>query len=404
MIYIVGIVLFTLIIFSFVIFIFLLQFWLVPEQQCKLVINDQPATTFTVNVGESLLCTLAEQKIFLPSACGGKGTCGMCTCIITSGAGPFLAIEDAMLTRLQQKQQLRLACQLKVIDTLHLTLSSSVLHAQHYQAKIKHSKFLAPFIKELTLELINHHPFPFLSGQYIQLDIPAYSASFLDIKLEKSFSHEWEQQGLLAKKVCCDEAVSRAYSLANAAAVTTEISLIIRLALPLQKLGQPGVGSSYLFLLEVGSLLEFTGPFGNFLIKNTQRECCYIAGGVGIAAIRSHLQELFLATDVNPPISLWQGARSQQDLVYANEFEAFAIQKNNFSYYPVISEPIVNDSWNGRIGLLNEHIYTEYVLLHPTPTEVDYYICGPLLMMTAVTKMLIDAGIPAANICSDPFN
>lgn len=358
---------------------------------------------FTVETGKSLLMTLAANDIFLPSACGGKGTCGECKCRVLDGGGQVLPTETGMLTRKEQKEGLRLGCQCKVRNDLKLDIPLEILEIKKYECIVKSNHNVATFIKELVLEL--SEPMDFRPGGYIQIDVPPYHLNYRDFDIEKEYIEDWKRCSLLDFEADNEEEIFRAYSMANHPAEKGLVILNVRIATPppAKRNVPPGIASSYIFNLKPGDRVTISGPFGEFFIKETQREMLYIGGGAGMAPLRSHLLHLLQTLRTDRKVSFWYGARSQREVFYEEDFRVLEKEFPNFSFHIAFSEPLEGEVCNAPIGYIHQIIYDHYLKNHEEPEEIEYYMCGPPMMIGAVKKMLDSLGVPDDMIAYDDF-
>jgi Na+-transporting NADH:ubiquinone oxidoreductase subunit F len=380
---------------------------LTPQGEVKLIINDEEYKAYP---GSTLLTTLSNQGIFLPSACGGGGTCGVCKCQVLEGAGSILPTETGFFTRKEQLDNWRLSCQVKVRQDIKIKIPEEILGIRKWDCEVVSNKNVATFIKEFKVKLPAQESLDFKSGSYIQIDVPRFEMNFRDIDVEEEYRDEWDLYNMWNLKLKNTEETFRAYSMANYPAEGDIIMLNIRIATPLWdeskntfKNVPPGVCSSYLFSRKPGDKVTVSGPFGEFFIKNSEREMLYIGGGAGMAPLRSHIFHLFNSEQTTRKVTYWYGARSKREIFYEKEFKKLARQFPNFSFHIALSEPKEEDKWKGYVGFIHQVIYDEYLSKLEEPEEIEYYLCGPPLMNEAVLKMLYDLGIPDEMIAFDDF-
>jgi Na+-transporting NADH:ubiquinone oxidoreductase subunit F len=403
---IISTVVFTAIILFLVAIIAFIKVKVVAAGDCKIFINDDPQP-IVVPAGRTLLSTLAENKIFVPSACGGGGTCAMCKCQVLEGGGNILPTETGHINRAMQKQHYRLSCQVKVKNDLKIRIPDEIFHIKKYECRVRSNRNVATFIKELVLELPAGQALNFQAGGYIQIDIPEYKdLLFQNFQIEEKFRPDWDKYNLWALKAHNDEPIFRAYSMASHPAEPGIVMLNVRIATPPPRDMSlpPGKASSYIFYLKPGDQATISGPYGEFFIKNTKREMIYIGGGAGMAPMRSHLFHLFHTLKTRDrKVTYWYGARSKREMFYTEDFEN--IEKNfpNFKYNVALSEPLPEDNWTGYQGFIHQVVYEQYLKNHEEPEEIEYYLCGPPLMIAAVQKMLSDLGVPQEMIAFDSF-
>ncbi len=379
--------------------------FLVPGGAVELRINDDPRLTRTVERGSTLLATLAAQKVFLSSACGGKGTCGMCTCVVTSGGGALLPTERSHISPREARDGVRLACQLKVKRDLTLRLPPEVFNVRKWRCKVRSNRNVATFIKELVLELPPGEEVPFRAGGYGQIECPRHDISFRDFDIPEEFRDDWDRYGLWDLRSVNTEHVSRAYSMANYPGEKGIIMLNVRIATPPPDApsSPPGVMSSYIFSLRPGDEVTISGPFGEFFARDTDAEMCFIGGGAGMAPLRSHIYDQFFRLHTGRKVTFWYGARSLREAFYVEEFDRIAADHDNFTWHLVLSHPKPEDHWNGLSGWINDVLLERYLEDHPAPEEIEYYLCGPPAMIDAVKAMLHDQGVEPENIMYDDF-
>jgi len=380
---------------------------LTPQGEVALTINDEE---FKVPPGNTLLTTLSNQGIYLPSACGGGGTCGVCKCQVLEGAGSILPTETGFFSRKEQNDNWRLSCQVKVRQDLKIKIPEEILGIRKWDCEVVSNKNVATFIKELKVKIPDGEELDFLPGGYIQIDVPKFEMNFRDVDIENEYSDEWDEYNMWNLKIKNSEETFRAYSMANHPAEGDIIMLNIRIATPPWNDNKnvfanvpPGICSSYLFSRKRGDKVTISGPYGDFFIKETDREMLYIGGGAGMAPLRSHMFHLFHTNKTKRKISYWYGARSKRELFYDREFRKLEREFPNFKFHVALSEPKEEDKWRGNTGFIHQVIYDEYLVKLEEPEEIEYYLCGPPLMNAAVLKMLYDLGIPDEMIAFDDF-
>jgi Na+-transporting NADH:ubiquinone oxidoreductase subunit F len=402
---IISTIVFTAVIVILVAVIALIKFKVIKPGDCKVFINEEPEP-IVVPAGGSLLSTLAGNKIFIPSACGGGGTCAMCKCQVLEGGGHILPTETAQINRRMQKEHYRLACQVKVRNDLKIRIPDEVFHIQKFDCTARSNRNVATFIKELILDLPPGQHLNFKAGGYIQMDIPPYKLSFKDFDIEQKYRGDWDKFKLWDLKAHNEESIFRAYSMANHPAEGNVVILNVRIATPPPKdmTLPPGKSSSYIFNLKPGDKVVVSGPYGEFFIKDTKREMVYIGGGAGMAPMRSHIFHLFHTLKTRDrKVNFWYGARSKREMFYDEDFKEIAKNFPNFSYNVALSEPLPEDHWTGKTGFIHNALYEHYLKNHPEPEEIEYYLCGPPMMIAAVQKMLDSLGVPPEMIAYDSF-
>ncbi len=380
---------------------------LTPQGEVTLIINDEEYRAYP---GSTLLTTLSNQGIFLPSACGGGGTCGVCKCQVLDGAGSILLTETGFFTRKEQLDNWRLSCQVKVRQDIKIKIPEEVLGVRKWDCEVVSNKNVATFIKELVIKLPNEESLDFKSGAYIQIDVPRFEINFRDIDVEEEYRDEWDLYNMWNLKLKNTEETFRAYSMANHPAEGDMIMLNVRIATPpwdndkkVFKNVPPGICSSYIFSRKPGDKVTVSGPYGEFFIKNSDCEMLYIGGGAGMAPLRSHIFHLFNTEQTNRKVSYWYGARSKREIFYEKEFKKLEKQFPNFNFHIALSEPKEEDKWKGYVGFIHQVILDEYLGKLEEPEEIEYYLCGPPLMNEAVLKMLYDLGVPDEMIAFDDF-
>ena len=399
-----GIVAFTLIVNMMIFVILFARTRLVSTGEVRVEINGDPEKTITVPAGGKLLQTLAEQDLFLSSACGGGGTCAQCKCQVFDGGGSILATEEAHFNNREKKDFWRLSCQVPVKSDMKITVPDEVFGAKKWETTVKSNENVATFIKELILELPEGEAVGFDAGGYVQMEIPAYEADYKNFEIEKEYLEDWEKFKVLENKSIVKEPVIRAYSMANYPEEKGIMKFNIRIASPPPGTDfPPGEASSYLFNLKKGDKLTIFGPFGEFMAKDTQNEMVFIGGGAGMAPMRSHIFDQLLRLDSSRKISFWYGARSLKEMFYDEEFRELEKKYENFSYHTALSDPLPEDSWSGYTGFISHVLHDNYLVNHPTPEDCEYYMCGPPMMMDAAFKMLDSLGVEPENIMFDDF-
>lgn len=374
----------------------------------KITINDEK--TLEVAPGSSLLATLSQEKLFLPSACGGGGTCGMCRCQVISGGGSILPTETGFFTRRQVNDHWRLGCQVKVREDMVIHVPEEVMGIKKWECEVVSNRNVATYIKEFVVKLPPGEELKFKSGGYIQIDVPKYAMTFRDIEVEKQFRDEWDRNKMWDLGMNNTEETFRAYSMANHPAEGNIIMLNIRIATPpwdrsagAFKNVPPGICSSYIFSRKPGDKVMISGPYGEFFIKDTNREMVYIGGGAGMAPLRSHIFHLFQTLKTNRKVSYWYGARSKREIFYEDDFRKIEKQFPNFTFNIALSEPVAEDNWKGHTGFIHQVLYDAYLSKHDAPEDIEYYLCGPPMMNDAVQKMLYDLGVPDEMVDFDDF-
>jgi Na+-transporting NADH:ubiquinone oxidoreductase subunit F len=374
----------------------------------KIRINDEKE--LEVSPGSTLLSTLSQEKLFLPSACGGGGTCGMCRCQVLTGGGSILPTELGFFTRRQVHENWRLGCQVKIREDMEIHVPEEVLGIRKWECEVISNRNVATFIKEFVVKLPPGEALHFRSGGYIQIDVPQYEMTFRDIAVEEQFRDEWDKYKMWDLKMKNTTETFRAYSMANHPAEGNIVMLNIRIATPpwdksagAFKNVPPGICSSYIFSRKPGDKVVVSGPYGEFFIKDTAREMVYIGGGAGMAPLRSHIFHLFHTLKTNRKVSYWYGARSKREVFYEQDFRKIEQQFPNFTFNIALSEPLSEDNWQGYTGFIHQVLYEEYLNKHESPEDVEFYLCGPPMMNDAVQKMLYNLGVPDEMVDFDDF-
>ncbi len=399
---------------------------LLPSGPVKLVINGEKDVE--VSSGDTLLTTLGNNKIFLPSACGGGGTCVQCKCQVLEGGGEILPTEEPHFTRKEISEGWRLGCQVKVKQDMKIEVPEEVFGIKKWQAKVKSNYNVASFIKEFVIEIPEEMDYK--AGGYIQIEIPECDINYQDIDITshpeehpddpQKFKHEWDNFNLWPLNMKNDETVERAYSMASYPAEGKEIMLNVRIATPPWDAKKndwmsvnPGIASSYIFSKKPGDTVTISGPYGEFFINDSDSEMLYVGGGAGMAPMRSHLYELFRTIKTGRKVTFWYGGRSKRELFYVDHFRALEKDFPNFKFYIALSEPLEEDNWkvkdslegdgDGFVGFIHQVVIDNYLSMHDSPEDIEVYFCGPPLMNQAVDKMAEDFGVPPENVRFDDF-
>ena len=402
-----GIIVFTGVILLLVLLLNFAQAKLLPQGDVTLHINDDPENDIIATPGSTLLTALATKNVFLPSACGGGGTCAMCKCQVLEGGGEILPTETGYINRADAKNHWRLACQVKVKEDLTLQIPEEIFNIRKWECTVVSNNNVATFIKELVLDLPKGEILNFKAGGYIQIDIPEYTnLLFKNFDVENEYRPDWDKYKIWDLVANNDESIFRAFSMANHPAEGNRMMLNVRIATPPPKLWNdvpPGLASSYIFNLKKGDKVTISGPFGEFFIKETEREMVYIGGGAGMAPMRSHLFHLFQSLKTGRKVSFWYGARSLREMFYDEEFKDIQKRFLNFNYNVALSEPLPEDNWQGPTGFIHQVLHDNYLKDHEDPTEVEFYMCGPPPMIAACENMLYDLGVEEEMIAYDSF-
>jgi len=425
---IISVVAFTVVILLLVLVLLFAQSKLVQSGPVNIVVNGDKDNPLVTTAGSTLLSTLSEKSVYLPSACGGGGTCAMCKCTVTEGGGDVLPTEVGHLSRSEQKSNVRLACQVKVKNDMEIEVPEEVFGIKKWEAKVVRNYNVASFIKEFVVELPEEMDYK--AGGYIQIEVPPCEVDFKDFDITahpeehddpKKFYPDWDKFGLWDLKMKNTETIERAYSMASYPAEGREIMLNVRIATPPWDRSantwmkvNPGIASSYIFGLKEGDTVTISGPYGEFFINESEAEMLYVGGGAGMAPMRSHLYHLFKTLKTGRKVTYWYGGRSRRELFYLEHFRELERNFPNFRFFTVLSEPLDEDNWkvkkdmddeegDGFLGFVHQAVIDQYLSKHEAPEEIELYFCGPPLMNQAVQKMGEDFGIPDENIRFDDF-
>ena len=401
-----GVFMFTFVIVMLVAFLMIARGKLVATGEVSILVNSDPDKALRTAAGSTLLGTLAASKIFIPSACGGKGSCGVCKVSVTEGGGSMLPTEVSHINRGEEREGVRLACQVKVKGDMSIELPPEVFDVRKWQCKVQSNQNVATFIKELVLDLPKGEEVPFRAGGYIQTECPPHVANYKDFHIEDEYREDWDKYDMWRYVSTVDEEVVRAYSMANYPEEKGIIMLNVRVASPPPRSPEgtpPGIMSSYIFNLKPGDDVTISGPFGEFFAKETDAEMMFIGGGAGMAPMRSHILDQLKRLHTNRRITYWYGARSLKEAFYQDEFDELARQHENFEWHLALSEPLPDDHWTGLTGFIHQVVLDNYLQNHPAPEDIEYYLCGPPLMLQACLQMFDDLGVEEENILFDDF-
>ncbi len=403
----IGVIVFTSLIIILVVILNFAESKLLPQGDVSIEINQDTDKNVVTRPGSTLLNALSGGKIFLPSACGGSGTCAMCKCQVFEGGGDILPTETNHIDRKSARDHWRLACQVKVKEDMKIQIPDEIFNIKKWECTVRSNGNMATFIKELVLELPSGENLDFRAGGYIQIDIPEFdSIPFKDFNIEKEYHEDWDKYKIWDLSVKNDEKIVRGYSMANHPAEGNIVMLNVRIATPPPPLWNdvpPGLGSSYIFNLKPGDKVTVSGPFGEFFAKDTENEMVFIGGGAGMAPMRSHIFDLFHTKKTKRKVSFYYGARSLREMFYDDEFKKLADDNPNFSYNVALSEPMDEDNWTGPKGFIHQVLHDNFLKDHEDPTEIEYYMCGPPMMIDACDKMLYDLGVEKEMIAYDKF-
>lgn len=398
-----SVVVFTGIIVALVAMLLVAKARLLPQGDITITINGEKKVK--VKPGSSLLSTLAAEKIFIPSACGGGGSCAQCKCQVIAGGGDVLPTELTHLSMSERKEHWRLGCQVKVKQDMEIKVPEEIFGIQKFECTVASNDNVATFIKELILNIDGGKTLHFEAGGYIQIDIPRYKNSFKEFEIQPEYRGDWDKFNLWQYNGRNEEdGIFRAYSMANHPAEGNRVMLNVRIATPPRGMDvPPGIASSYIFNLKAGDKATVSGPYGEFFIQPTNREMIYVGGGAGMAPLRAHIFHLFHTLRTNRKVSYWYGARSLREMFYWDDFKNIEASFPNFRFVLALSEPQPEDDWSGAKGFIHQVLLDSYLKQHEAPEDCEYYMCGPPMMIAAVMKMLDTMGVAKEDIHFDDF-
>ena len=401
---ILGVISFSGIVLALVAVIIGARSKLVSTGDVSIEINGDSSNPIVVPAGSKLLQTLAENKIFLSSACGGGGTCSQCKCVVLDGGGSILSTEEAHFNNREKKNNWRLSCQVPVKGDMKIQVPDEVFGVKRWETTVVSNENVATFIKELILKLPDGEDVGFDAGGYVQMEIPPYKADYKSFSIQDIYKGDWEKFKVFENVSTVGVPVIRAYSMANYPEEKGIMKFNIRIASPPPGTSfPPGEASSYLFNLKSGDKLTIFGPFGEFMARETPNEMVFIGGGAGMAPMRSHIFDQLLRLDSSRKISFWYGARSLKEMFYVDDFNKIQDKYENFSWHAALSDPLDDDNWDGKTGFIHQVLLENYLKDHPAPEDCEYYLCGPPMMMEACFKMLDSLGVEPENIMFDDF-
>ena len=400
---ILGVAMFTVVILALVAFILAARSKLVASGAVSIEINGEK--TITVPAGDKLLQTLSGAGLFLPSACGGGGSCAQCKCLISEGGGSMLPTEEGHFNRREAAEGWRLSCQVAVKHDMKIEVPEEVFGVKRWECTVESNPNVATFIKELTLNLPEGEDVKFRAGGYVQLECPPHHIKFSDFDIEPEYRGDWEHFGFFNLESKVTEPVIRAYSMANYPDEKGVVKFNIRIATPPPRSEgiPPGQMSAYVFSLKPGDKVTVYGPFGEFFARESDNEMIFIGGGAGMAPMRSYIFDQLKRLKTDRKISFWYGARSLRECFYADEYDALAAENYNFEWHLALSDPQPEDNWDGLTGFIHNVLYEQYLKNHEAPEDCEFYMCGPPMMNAAVVKMLQDLGVEDENILLDDF-
>jgi len=400
-----SVVMFTLIILALVAVLMVAKAKLVPDTDVRIIINGDEGNPVLTKAGSTLLGTLADRKIFIPSACGGKGSCGVCKVHVHDGGGSILPSERSHISRGEEREGVRLSCQVKVKGDMRIEVEPEIFSVRKWECTVTSNVNVATFIKEFKLALPPGEEVPFRAGGYIQIECPPHVQPYKDFLIEDEYRGDWDKFNLWQFTSKVDETVTRAYSMANYPGEKGIIMLNVRIASPPPKQPElpPGKMSSYIFGRKPGDKVTISGPFGEFFAKDTKNEMVFIGGGAGMAPMRSHIFDQFKRIKTDRKVTFWYGARSWREAFYVEDFNEIQAENDNFQWFIALSDAMPEDNWTGLKGFIHKVVLEEYLTKHPSPEDIEYYLCGPPIMNTSVITMLTNLGVPPENIALDDF-
>ena len=398
-----GIIIFTAFVIALVFVIIGAKSKLVAEGDVEILINNEKK--IHVPVGSKLLTALADNGLFVSSACGGGGTCAQCKVVVHSGGGEILPTELTHITKREAAHGERLSCQVSVKHDMSIEVEDEVFGVKKWECTVKSNNNVATFIKELVLQLPEGEEINYKAGGYIQIECPSHIAKYSDFKVEERFREDWDKFNLWRFVSEVKEPALRAYSMASYPE-EKEIMLNVRIATPPPGAPDsvpPGIMSSYIFDLKPGDKCIISGPYGEFYARDTEAEMVFVGGGAGMAPMRSHIFDLLRRIKSNRKITFWYGARSKREMFYVEDFDMLAKENDNFEWHVALSDPLPDDNWDGYKGFIHNVLFEEFIKNHPAPEDCEFYMCGPPIMNTSVINMLIDNGVEPENIMLDDF-
>jgi len=399
-----SIIVFSVILLLLTVLILWVRARLVPQGDVTIRVNDE--LNISTPTGGRLMGALASGGIFVPSACGGGGTCGQCRVKVRAGGGSLLPTEASLINKREAADGERLACQVAVSQDLVITVPEDVFGVQKWQCTVRSNDNVATFIKELVVDLPAGETLDFKAGGYIQIECEPHELDYSSFDISEEFLGDWMKYGLLDISSVVTEPAIRAYSMANYPEENEIVMLNVRIATPPPGSGDnipTGIMSSYIFNLKPGDPVTISGPYGEFLARDTDAEMVFIGGGAGMAPMRSHIFDQLKRLNSNRRISFWYGARSLREAFYVEEFNELERAHGNFKWNLALSDPLPEDNWEGMVGFIHEVLYENYLKDHPAPEDCEYYMCGPPMMIAAVERLLHDLGVEEENVLFDDF-
>ncbi|MAE73588.1 MAG: NADH:ubiquinone reductase (Na(+)-transporting) subunit F [Bdellovibrionaceae bacterium] len=399
-----GVLMFTGVILALVLIILAAKSKLVASGPVSININGEK--DIEVSAGGKLLNVLADNKLYVSSACGGGGTCAQCKVKIFEGGGDILETETSHITKREAREGERLSCQVTVKQDMKIEVPEEVFGVKKWTCKVRSNHNVATFIKELVLELPAGESVPFRAGGFIQIERPpGLDIDFKDFDIEEEYKEDWDKFNLWQYRSKVDEETVRAYSMANYPEEKGLIMLNVRIATPPPRSSglPPGIMSSYIFNLKPGDDVVISGPFGEFFARDTKKEMVFVGGGAGMAPMRSHIFDQFRRIKTDRKVTFWYGARSVREMFYVEDFDEIQKENPNFKWHVALSDALPTDNWTGHTGFIHNVLYEEYLKDHPNPEDCEYYLCGPPIMNESVINMLLDLGVEREDIMLDDF-
>ncbi len=398
-----GVIFFTLIVIALVFIIIGAKSKLVASGDVEVLINNEK--TIKVPVGSKLLTALADANLFVPSACGGGGTCAQCRVKVHKGGGEILPTEMSHITKREAVEGERLSCQVAVKHDMDIEVEDSVFGVKKWECEVKSNDNVATFIKELVLELPEGESIDYRAGGYIQIECPEHVSKYSEMDVGEEYREDWDKYDLWRYVSDVKESALRAYSMASYPE-EKEIMLNVRIATPPPGAPDsvpPGIMSSYIFNLKAGDKAIVSGPYGEFFARDTDNEMVFVGGGAGMAPMRSHIFDQLRRLKSKRKMTFWYGARSKREMFYVEDFDMLAAENDNFTWHVALSDPLAEDKWDGYTGFIHNVLFEEYIKNHPAPEDCEYYLCGPPIMNSSVINMLIENGVERENIMLDDF-
>lgn len=398
-----GVGFFTIIVLALVAIILFAKTKLVESGNVKITINGEKE--IEVPAGGKLLGVLAENALFVPSACGGGGTCAQCRVKIHDGGGSILPTEETHITKREAACGDRLSCQVTVKQDMNIEVPEEVFGVKQWRCKVRSNDNVATFIKELVLELPEGENVDFRAGGYIQIECPPHTVDYKTFDVQEEYKPDWDHFNIWQHKSVVEETVVRAYSMANYPEEQGIIMLNVRIASPPPRTQglPPGQMSSFIFNLKEGDEVTISGPFGEFFAKETEAEMVFVGGGAGMAPMRSHIFDQLERIGTKRKMTFWYGARSKREMFYVEDFDRLAAAHDNFEWHVALSDPMDEDNWTGDTGFIHNVLNENYLKDHEAPEDCEFYMCGPPMMNQAVINMLHELGVEDENILLDDF-